>query len=372
MSPPPTPPPTMPPLHIPEFRPRSALSLATANTINSTILPASPPATPTGGKAITSWTTDTDDVFPLPYLAVGSRVTDEVVVGAGAWSEVTRGMLNPGGGVVAVKRPRPTEAQARSVLWQEAQTLAHVSRAAAWGAPRRRDVAEFVAFDAASGAVLMTFVEGLTLADWSCRSNAADRIAHWFGLSVQLADAFCWLKTGAVVVHGDVKWDNVIVTSQLVPVIVDFSSAHVVVEGVRPPPISAVTDDFAAPELLEAFLPRKRADGIMSPPDSPTTARIDDVPWPVPTFASDVYGLATTLLCAALGETVYAGAPQRYVGIYARQGEPLQWACQKDRNLSLVGPRTVIGKALKGCFGRSAERRVGVEELRDRLAQLAQ
>lgn len=125
------------------------------------------------------------------------------------------------------------------------------------------------------------------------------------------------------------------------PVLVDFSSSHVEREGEIPDAVSAVTTSFAAPELLQSFL--------------------KPVAHPVPSFGSDLYSLALSLLAAAVGSEVYANAG-RHVGIYVRQGNPVGWVKADERGMR-VGRGGVVAEVLEGCFGKTAEGRTGVEEV---------
>jgi len=304
----------------------------------------------------------------------GARVN----LGSGAWSAVVRGTLaaDVGGKTVAIKKPCYPGAD--KVLRQEAEILSYITAAAP-----RESIVKFFGFNPATSTIVMEYIPGTTLADYargSRRKRAEQRsslttaaksqpvmgLPEWLKFSTQLAETFVHLKRIGVV-HGDVTWHNVLIKErraesgiQLTPVLIDFSSGHLDFEGYRPAPVSATTTAFCSPELLEAHIRRP-----ITPPLSPTDRPAQGDHGPRPTYASDLYGLAMTLLSAAIGTEVYENAG-RHGGIYARQGQPLEWVRSGDAFL-IVGVRTALSESLTGCFGRVAEKRVTVEELRDRL-----
>lgn len=199
-------------------------------------------------------------------------------------------------------------------------------------------------------------------------------IPQWLFFAERLCETFSALKRAGVV-HGDVKWSNILLREYhpepedalweeyvcttgerlLVPVLVDFSSSHVGGEPVAA--VSAVTTAFAAPELLQSFL---RGVVVASP-----VMLTGGGPHPVPTFASDLYSLGVSLLAAAVGSEVYCNAG-RHVGIYVRQGNPMGWVKADERGMR-VGRGGVVASVLEGCFGKTAEGRVEVEEVARRV-----
>jgi len=288
------------------------------------------------------------------------------VVGTGAWSEVVRGRLLTGVGELVVALKKPCHLGANEVLESEAKILSYIS-----STNHPESIAQFLGFDPVASTLVMEYIEGVTLAQYaafrrkqrreqsySLGSEPVIGLSAWLDLSSQLVDAFVYLKTIGVV-HGDVSWYNVLVKqladSRMVPVIIDFSSGHLDVEGYLPPAVSATTTSFAAPELLKAHLPPLRS----------PMGKIEK-PRPVPTFASDLYGLAMTLLSAAIGADVYENAG-RYASIYACQGQPLEWTRNGDA-LMIVGVRSIVSKVLSGCFGQVSEGRQTIEGLRDQIA----
>lgn len=286
----------------------------------------------------------------LPYTSL---------LGTGAWSRVygLRGVP------IAIKTPVNT--LARDVLESEAKILAYLSSTLAHSS---RGIAAFHGYDPATAAVYMELIPGGTLEAHLESSTPAHIRApaigmpQWLFLAERLARTFSALKRASVV-HGDVKLGNILLRpwapssdadadpiwsayvqgggTLLDPVVVDFSSAHVNIPYELPEAISAVTTEFAAPELLQSFLSAARH--------------------PLPTYASDLYSLALSLLAAAVGSEVYRNAG-RHVGIYVRQGNPMGWVKADERGMK-VGRGGAVSAVLEGCFGKMAEGRTGVEEL---------
>lgn len=315
---------------------------------------------------------------PRPCGAYAEHIqpgSTRVLLGRGAWSEVVRGTLNYGSEkniVVAIKKP--CNPGGREILREEAKILSYIASSSP-----KESIVRFLGFDPSTAAILMDCVAGTTLGQY-CRRRRAERVAthrsdpvvglpEWLRIASQLADSFVHLKRIGVV-HGDVTWNNVLMKETQtrsgpcnIPVIIDFSSGHLKVDGCEPAAVSATTTAFCSPELLEAHLR-----GPITPPHSPTDENSvqDSGPRPVATHASDLYGLAMTLLSAAIGAEVYENVELRYEGIYARQGDPLNWVRNGDACM-IVGVRSVVSRTLGGCFGRVAEKRVEVEQLRDRI-----
>lgn len=360
---------------------------------------ATPPMTPLPSSAFADWDTASPGVVArtasdlasarrralveTPACPMGRCSEDvergsRVSLGSGAWSAVVRGTLASKEGKTTVAIKKPCYPGADKVLRQEAEILAYITAAAP-----SDSIVKFFGFEPTTSTVVMEYVPGMTLADYArgsrrkraelksglttaVKSQPVMGLSKWLDLSIQLVDTFVHLKRTGVV-HGDVTWHNVLIKEsqtesgvELIPVVIDFSSGHLDVEGHRPGPVSATTTAFCSPELLEAHIRRP-----ITPPLSPADKPAQDDHGPCPTYASDLYGLAMTLLSAAIGTEVYENAG-RHGGIYARQGQPLEWVRNGEAFL-IVGVRTALSKSLMGCFGRVAEKRVAVEELRDRL-----
>jgi hypothetical protein len=313
------------------------------------------------------------EIPPRPFGAYTEDVQcgSKVYLGSGAWSDVVRGTLAVDNEKVVVAIKMPCYPDGYEILRDEAKILSYITSAGS-----RESIVGFLGFDSLNAAILMECVAGTTLGQY-CRRRKAERrgtrsepvtgLTEWLYVAKQLTDSFVHLKSIGVV-HGDVTWNNILMKEirtesgfRNTPVVIDFSSGHLEVQGYRPAAVSATTTAFCSPELLEAHIR-----GPITPPQSPTDkSRAQNDPRPIPTYASDLYGLAMTLLSAAIGTEVYENAG-RYAGIYARQGQPLDWVRNGDACL-IVGVRSVVSKALNGCFGRVAEKRIEVEELRDRL-----
>ena len=114
-------------------------------------------------------------------------------------------------------------------------------------------------------------------------------------------------------------------------------------------PVSAVTPDYASPELLAALRSGK------------ATA----------TQASDVFALATTLLMAAIGQSPYsAGGRMEVLKLaMAREGRPMDFA-QGGENASRVMRGKLVDKVLKGGLMRNVDGRNTVWEWRDGVGGL--
>jgi serine/threonine protein kinase len=317
----------------------------------------------------------------LPPPPRGSYMDLNVVLGSGVWSKVTKGTLEveeeagksrSKNIVVAIKTP--VNVGAVKILEAEAKILSYVSKYS-----QSKSITRFFGFDPVKTVVLMEYINGTTLAKYSRKKKAQREnitvsremagepvigLSDWLDWSRQLSDAFVHLKQIGVV-HGDVTWNNILIRDsgsfQKVPVVIDFSSGHLVAEGHEPAAISATTTAFCSPELLEAHI--RRAESPPASPTSPTTHK--HTPRPVPTFSSDLYGLAMTLLSTAIGAEVYENAG-RHAGIYVRQGQPLDWVRNGDGFL-IAGVRSAVCKMLNGCFGRTVEKRISVEDLRERV-----
>ncbi|KAL7267504.1 hypothetical protein RUND412_009908 [Rhizina undulata] len=338
-----------------------------------------------------------------PREVRGLIQTSNDSLGAGAFSNVYTGTLITSDGttdtvkvcrkVVAIKSALNETPACRRALEHEARIFTFLSKLkskrAAWGVPvavstlLSNAVVGFhgLMYNATKPALILDLLTDGSLQDLVLRKvrdakntqNIYTRkppvigMGQWLFLAECLCAAFSALKQVGVV-HGDIKWNNILLrrhtpppssiwsayeslSRELLyePVIIDFSSGRLVDDDATPEAISAVTTTFCAPELLRAL-------GSSSASSGP----------PIATFASDSYSLAFTLLCSAIGADVFERYG-KYASIYARDGKVMGCARSCDILASRVPPRGVVAKVLEGCFGRSAEGRTEVEEVGKRI-----
>ncbi len=268
-----------------------------------------------------------------------------------------------GARVVAVKAPLPHHLEnPEAVIFREAQILNYIQPSppgSNTSGPETAHVVAFLGYEPCLRAAVMEAVP-LTLAEFSrTRGETAraslttDNMAvpvvgdeQWFTFASGLIAGLAYLRR-LKVVHGDIKPANVLLRPRsgeqadvFDAVYCDFSSSHVLEDGLTPPPISAVTPDYAAPELLNAFHKR--------PGSGP----------PVANFASDVFALGATLLVPAVGHDIYAGTSSRMQKLtLALRGNPLgQVRCMDQA--SRVRPGGLVDRVVRDAL-------VGIPE--DRL-----
>ncbi|KAG0131959.1 kinase-like domain-containing protein [Tuber indicum] len=315
----------------------------------------------------------------------------QFLLGEGAWSKVYAIRSHK----IAVKTP--STPASRGVIEKEAKILHYLATTL----PDLK-IAQFRGFDVSSSSLFMELVSMGTLEDFveqRARELVVEKaeggnvmanmrrpvvgMGQWLFLAERLAAVFSQLK-GVGVVHGDVKWSNILLrefrptsgnpedaawaackTKLYEPVVVDFSSGHFHLDGGElPEAVNAVTTAFCAPELLESFISRPSTSGSqITPPVTPTSssrasAVTTAAPHPLPTFQSDLYSVALCLLAAAIGSEVYRNAG-KFVGIYVRQGNPVGWVRGDERGLR-IGRGCVVLDVLKDCFGKVAEERIDV------------
>ncbi|KAF3083773.1 hypothetical protein TWF706_001121 [Orbilia oligospora] len=337
-------------------------------------------------------------------------------LGSGAWSNVYKGILHSKTTkkplLIAVKRPLNTFSI--PALKREATILSHIHKRVGSSSNGHNSIIPFHGFDASTTSILMTALSGDNLEQFTtrCRTslprdtsnfNALKLpvvgITQWLFIAERLISAFAFLKSAGVI-HGDVKPQNILTkpfdrslldgdnngggkydwiseeeTMGLVePIVADFSSSYVVDSAGSisddEEAINAVTTIYCAPELLAAFLtppttPTKPTSSLSSP-----SAQLKSDPRPLPTFSSDHYGLCMTLLQCAIGSHPYSAAKmdiQR--NIWVRQGDPMAFARADERGFRCRNGGAV-DRLLRGCFGKTAEGRVGVEELVGRIKGL--
>ncbi|KAK6513463.1 hypothetical protein TWF281_005088 [Arthrobotrys megalospora] len=330
-------------------------------------------------------------------------------LGSGAWSNVYKGVLYPKSSekplVIAVKRPLNNFSM--PALKREAMILSHIHKKVS-SSNTHHSIIPFQGFDASTTSILMTALSGDNLEQFTSRCRASlprDNanfnalklpvvgITQWLFIAERLISAFSFLKAAGVI-HGDVKPQNILtrpfdrkllldddggrydwISSEeagglIEPVVADFSSSYIVNSQGKisdeEEAINAVTTIYCAPELLAAFL---------TPPTTPTkptssAQQVKNEPRPLPTFSSDQYGLCMTLLQCAIGSHPYSAAKmdiQR--NMWVRQGDPMAFARADERGFRCRSGGAV-DRLLRGCFGKTADGRVEVEELAKRVEGL--
>lgn len=321
---------------------------------------------------------------PTPFAPKGTFVVlnNSRPFGHGVWSIVYRGFFSRGSSraadpeVIAVKKPGTKNAI--PILRIEAAILSYLSTPVP-----TPGVIPFYGFDEVTTSLLMpaypltleSFVkdahkfinseENISLSTLRC---PVVKMRQWLFLARKLCQGFCALKAKRVV-HGDIKWGNVLLREAAIPlgehgiwaergqggvlyepIIIDFSSSQVISTDTEPKAVSALTIPFCAPELLERFLDPEGRQA------------------PVPTFTSDLYSVALTLLTAAIGSDPYSVrmATDTTKASWAKCGDPVGFARGDERGLR-VGRGGVVDSCLMNCFGKTAKGRADVETVLARV-----
>lgn len=152
------------------------------------------------------------------------------------------------------------------------------------------------------------FKETRSRSIWDAPIPVVGSTSIWLDLAMRTVSALAWLHEEAGVVHGDIKPGNILLRLGwhgegkfgYDPLLADFSSGQMLnAVTTTPNTLSAITREYAAPELLTS--------AVLKNPKS------------VATTASDVFSLGVTLLVAATGEfLVYSG------GVWQRQAMATQ------------------------------------------------
>lgn len=279
---------------------------------------------------------------------------------------------------VAVKAPLRSHLEdALSVVRKEARILTYIQPLALDDPtrPRHEHVVTFLGFEPSISALVLEAVP-LTLHEWChtrarmAQENFSTRTMHdpvvgteqWLQLARQLIAGLQHLRR-LNVVHGDIKPANILLRGRgpssshrddlddtvagFDPVYCDFSSAHVVQDGVAPELVTAVTTTYTAPELLKAFY---RRTGV-----STAASR------PIATYDSDVFALGVTLLMPAVGGDVYGevnSSMQKLV--MAQEGQPLEVARRGSQAGRVIRGR-LVDRIVRDAVARDPDARVKVD-----------
>ncbi|KAI9670501.1 MAG: hypothetical protein M1817_004368 [Caeruleum heppii] len=195
---------------------------------------------------------------------------------------------------------------------------------------------------------------------------------QWLHFAHQLISGLAFLHRHGVL-HGDIKPKNILLRtmerskklgcggsnregdstmSHFDPVYCDFSSARVtspLSDDAHSKPnaaeeISAVTEAFTAPELLDAF--------YHSTPSQESPA--------IATATADVYALGTTLLLPATGEALYGNAKSGMQRLrMARAGTPLDFARQGEQ-ASRIMRGNIVDRVVRCAVARQPRDRIDV------------
>jgi len=250
--------------------------------------------------------------------------------------------------ILAIKSPSRRDAHKH--LQKEARILTYLSKFPAFN----NHIVPFHGFDVLQNSLVLsaipmtldTYIKSATTnTPFSTKMMFTPIIGAqtWATMTNSLLSGLAFLHTHRCI-HGDIKPANILLQNttdtqgaeQLVPLYCDFSSSHILPPSSSPldpeiEEVTAVTADYTAPELLAAL--HARGSG-------PTRA--------VATFASDVFGLAVTLLFAATGESPYSSGriDLQRVGM-AREGRPVEFARSGEQG-SRIPSEGVVDRVLRG------------------------
>lgn len=248
------------------------------------------------------------------------EIGQDAIFGTGAWSTVYKAVIKPAPfrnspltppsspnlkspTLVAVKRP--SGKPANEIVTNEGLVLTHLSSFRDYDS----HIVHFYGTISSTTSLVLAALplsldghikECARTAPFKGRDTRSEPIIGssktWLHLASQLINTLAWLHTEARVVHGDIKPANILLspisdddntaseTFPFRPLLVDFSSAHLLdSDEITPNTLSALTREYAAPELLCSKV-------LLNPLSTATPA-------------SDVFSLAVTLLVAVVGDT---------------------------------------------------------------------
>ncbi|KAL8675374.1 MAG: hypothetical protein Q9168_000205 [Polycauliona sp. 1 TL-2023] len=315
-------------------------------------------------KETLSWEMILPRTYGKSYQKLGSPSSGYEELGHGAWSNVYRAIETPEaplstlptpasspvnspgkpgvGRVLAIKAP--ARKAAAKILYREARILTYLHYS-----PRITDyVVPFYGYDPISASLVMNAVPlNLEMHAKACLKTATANFStktmfdpicgfhEWQSLATQLIDGLEFLHSNSCI-HGDIKPSNILLhpnkdgsSKTYTALYCDFSSSRImngskVSNTEQAQPITALTPDYASPELL-------------------TSLHSTDA---VATTTADVYALAVTLVVAAIGESPYAGTAMALMKLsMAREGDVLYFAKQAAQ-----GTRIMKGKLVERCL----------------------
>ena len=316
-----------------------------------------PPITPTtpvkaGAHNLLSSPSLARSYISLPQEPLVHSGTFELqqVLGRGAWSTVYLASE------VTSKLPRalaiktPSHKQANAIILQEARILTYLSKVPG----EEQYLVPFHGLERTSTSLVMdalplsleSFARSqLVLAkeniSTASRSEPIMGRASFLQHARYLINGLRWLHRNHTV-HGDIKPANILLphTSSLAPLYCDFSSARVLSESSECAalPTDALTLSYASPELLASY----RTGGV-------------------PTFASDVYALAVTLVALATGEDPYAGVNSHMKLLMAKEGYVLD-AVRNGAHALRVKKGGAVERLVAGALEKKAHVRWSADE----------
>ena len=335
-----------------------------------------------------------EQIGPRPctesYWRIGSAATGYEQLGQGAWSivygattgsELTSSSPNlptpPSSPSSNAKKPAAaafyamkaaSRRDAHPILLQEARILTYLhsfSNADDY-------LVHFFGYDFAAKALLLKAIPlNLDTQARTCletaRINFSTRtmfdpvigVNEWQFLATHLIGGLAFLHRNRCI-HGDIKPANILLQpsdgEKVTPLYCDFSSSHIIPSSssqgqekveLQDQQITALTRDFASPELLSSLTNRDQS--------------------PIATPASDIYALGVTLLIAATGSSPYESAGSEFLKLtMAKEGQPIEFARNGDQ-ATRVMKRGMVERCLKGAVAKKVESRWTVEQWREEV-----